>query len=824
MIKKYIIVFSLLFLIFPLVYSKVKNVNILRAEQLIKERNFKEAMQLLTQELINSPFYEDYINKLIALINKEYEAVRQKMNAGITALEKADFVTAEAIFSEINPNGDYGEKINEVVKKSKSMQEEVAKRNNFTDLVRSTESLVTDYKLSAALDLYKQAIEIYKIDNSDDQYPLYAEINFFNQIENQLFKQNFNINFSKEEMNFDYLQTSYQYLAKEKAALTNIEKQLIDLKNMFLKKNDLLSIIEYQAYNSITDKYLTIVYRLHQINYKNLFESLYTYFIEKIKNPSSSSPDDVKIYQFILNNDFLYDAFYQILINYNDAKLVKRSTKNIQELAEYKLKRYELLFNYNIKQISLAQSDNNKVLANYFAVKDQGDLIVASKILNDLSEKNKSTSDKFTNLEAVDKNYQTLLSQTYFTELNQKYQKNVSTSNELSSTITREENDLALINERIKYNLQLADGYYLEAEKYFKAYDYDKAKTSYEKSQEKYVEVRRDTKSEIADRRLTIIEDRLKLIDTTIADRDLKSADDSLAKARTYIYSDDYVNARNELNFAKVIYTKYNINNELLNALDERISKIMKIDAGRKLIVGDPLYEKIIELYNNALILYEKKEYEKALGYVDQILREKPYYDLAKKLETKLLKEYDPESFNLRFNNYFKDAKEYYNTGNYELAISEFQQLLEFGTQTAEINRLIYDCKLKSGIIKPILTEDEKKKAISLYAQAQASYKLQNYEKALLEVTAAIEIWPEVPGGNSLLLEILKRLKQPLPKLTNAELVLFEKANLHYQKKEYKEAYDKTNEILKNASANALQYEQVRQLNKLAFLKMQSSG
>ncbi|MCG8569184.1 MAG: hypothetical protein MJB14_03515, partial [Spirochaetes bacterium] len=516
------------------------------------------------------------------------------------------------------------------------------------------------------------------------------------------------------------------------------------------------------------------------------------------------------------------DCFYQIVINYHKDRLTERSQKNLSEYLKFQINRFDLLMNINITKLEITNTDNINIYDQYLQAKDQGELITAEKYLSQVEKENQNNYQNLENMEKVDPNYQNTLKKSIYETTEKKYLEEVAHLEDLQNKVDEERNELALINDRIKYNLSLADELYKDAVNFDRRYDLEKAKDIYEKSRDKYVEVRRDTKSSYVDNQLATIEKRLNFIEEKIAQTDLKNAEESLAKARAYLYADDYLKARNEINLAKIIYKKYDIENPLLDNLDERITKSLKIASGKKLIIGDPLYEKIIELINIANSLYSKQQYEEALAIVDQILSEKPYHEEAKRLETKILKIFDPESYQLRFNTYWSDAVTFYQQGNYERAYQEFEQLKEFQERLTEINKYIYNCKVNLGLIQKVLTAADKQAALNLVKSAQTNYNRGQLQQALTLVEQAINIWDKVPGARDIQYKVSIGLKKPLPKLTSNEQIILEKANEYYRKREYEKAYEKTNEILNRVDKNALQYKEVVDLNRKAYLKMKS--
>ena len=349
MVKVSRILFILLSLLFlsntqTLYAVKKKNQEILKAQELIKQRRFKEARDILAKEYSLNPDDEDLIIKLINKIEDEEGKVGERTQAVTKSLLDNDTKRAAQLLKELDKlKGNFSEKVNDIIKTTGIVNEQVSRLNEFYNYLEAGEEGIINKEFSTSLNNYGNAINIFRL-----KYPERFDKNFieycanFDLLENKL--RSSDVTFKqigdKKNINFEFVVDEYVKMASKISEWIKMEDELINLKKK-LQSVDIRSknSIEYQSYELINFSYIDLTrnsiatYSLSLLKY--IFNLLEKYISEMENNNFENKNIVDNLFDLINNKKIENYSNYNLNFNFIRDLYLKRSYININEFLEY---------------------------------------------------------------------------------------------------------------------------------------------------------------------------------------------------------------------------------------------------------------------------------------------------------------------------------------------------------------------------------------------------------------------------------------------------------------------------------------------------------
>lgn len=814
-------------------YSAPKNPNIERARSLIREGKYNEAREILISELAISPEYETLIMKLIDDIDKRVNETTTKTNEAISRIREGDSFEAEKLLNEIDYEADYDSKTNFVLKNIEDLKTRTAMNNDFLNLIGQAEQEMIKYKTDNAVPFYIRALDIYRTKEVSG-HPLEDLIVRYNAYEQQFRDALFTIEFESTPKSTDYYDRQYSDISLKIKNWLATEKELLAFAAEFEKKQASVdNSLEFQAYLITINNYIHVLRRSIQNSHRLLSDYLFEYAQELTEEKDifkryANNALAGKLYSYLSNKQLEYYRFYEVAEIYNKSRFYTRSRKNIYEYTRFISRRYQLLLAIRTTDLEYRYTLNNTIYNTYQKNVEERDLFSAEKNLSQALEDNKALKIESNSTTKIYNVYEYANQTEVFKETYDDYYA-------LQNKIKTLENDL--VDERIRFANKMkdinnrqrkADRTFYAAEQLYKQRKYEEALEQYNQAATEYREIRSESDTAYVARQIKVISERQTAIDKIILELDVKKADEAFANAKSFLRKDDPEKAKDNIVVAELIYRKYPdlLNIDPILYWKERIEITLKIKAESELVWGDPLYEHIIELMKNANTAYGKKDYPEAERLVNQILKEKPFYQNARRLEAKILKITNPEDFELEYQKYFETAMDYYKGGEFSRALQEFQGLREFDHKLSELDKYIAICK-RNMYKEPEKPKVDKDRALVLRNEAQALYQKGVYPQALKRIQEALRIWPEVNGGKTLFFDIIKRLPKGdtiiVDRLPEADEQKFIEATREYSAGNYQRSKELCDQILAKSGSAGLAYEKVRSLRKRAVIKISQS-
>lgn len=802
-----------------------KNPNIDKAVELIKEKKYIEAKQILLEELLKDPKNEEKIIKLIRQIEDLEKENLKNLNYGFMSLEEGNIENALIFFEKVDTNSDYDKKLDETIKLSRLINDTFIQNNYYIDFIYAAERNLTELNLLEAYNNIKAALDLFRLTEEDiiNNADFLNYINRFHSAEDKLFKLRLDYNFLASSINYDE-----EFFYEQSELINFTYKKWFEMELEFIQlKEELLSFdpsvkdyIEYKAYFSICEKYIFYIRTAIQ-KYSRIFVEDAINFIDtltKSKLKEGENVDDRKKTINEIKTDIIEAfekfAFYKRLINLNDDLFYTRSNKNVIDYFTYLTRKKRIFMGVNFIGFDATYERADKSLTEFKKYWDAGDLDTAEKrLISARGEADKlflfkKESDKdFLNYAFLEKN----------TDYQDIYEEKIEINAKISDFVEKiglaEE---SLNNEKfaIMKFTKTADESFEEAKKLYNQRKYDLSFKKFNESKDNYLEVQIKNKSKRIQDNISVIDDFLDKLDNIIYEKDIKEANQRLDAAKTEFYKGNYDEAKKNIDIADNLYRKLNQSNEFIDYYRERIIAAIKINSGTKIKRDDPVYDYVVEIFKNAVNYFEKKQYQKARDYINLVLVEKPYYEEARRIETKILKETDIDSFNESYKKYKERAMAKYNNEKYGEAINEFQLLKEFGVDITAINGYIKICREKLNFVPTALSENDKREARRYVSIAEDLYGRELFAESNIQIDNALRLWSDVPKGNEIKYRILIKLKKPLPKLNQDNEVQFKKAENAYRDGDYETAFSITSDILKSQDL-----EKVKKLNVLADIK-----
>ncbi|HOF00929.1 MAG TPA: hypothetical protein PK385_08720 [Spirochaetota bacterium] len=824
---------KILFLtIFFLISSKIciypfwnKNPNIDKAVELIKEKKYNEAKQILLNELLKDPKNKEKITKLIRQIEDIEKEKSRNLNYGFSSLKEENIENAMIFFEKIDKNSDYDKKLDEIVKLSKLINNTFIQNIYYMDYIYEAEKNLTEFNLKEAYDNIKAALDLFRLTEKDivNNADFLNFINKFHAAEENLFKLRLDYNFLRKPLSYDknFFYKQSELINSTYKGWFQIELEFIQLKeDLLLFDQNVKEYIEYKAYFSICEKYIFYIRTAIQKYSRIFIEDALNYIEELTKkrlNAGENLDDRKKTIREIKTNiveAFEKLAFYKRLINLNDDLFYTRSAKNVIDYFAYLTRKKRVFMSVNFIGFDAAYERAGKSFTEFEKYWNLGDLDTAEKSL--ISARGE-TNNLFLFKKESDKdflNYTFLENNADFKDIYSEKSEIDAKISELGKKIGAAEESLNNEKFAIMKFAKTAEESFEEAKKLYYQKEYDLSLKKFNESKDNYLEVQIKNKSKRIADNIANINEFLDELDTIIYEKDIKEANLRLDAAKSEFYRGNYDEAKKNIDIADSLYRKLNQTNEFIDYYRERIVAAIKINSGTKLKIDDPVYDYVVELFKSAVNYYENKQYKLARDFINLVLIEKPYYEEARRIETKILKETDIDSFNEAYKIYKGRAMEKYKNEKYGEAINEFQLLKEFGVDIAEINGYIKICREKLNFTPTVLSENDKREAIRYVAIAEDLYGRELFEESNVQIDNALRLWSDVPKGSEIKYRILIKLKKPLPKLNQNNEVQFKKAENAYRDGDFETAFSITSEILKSQDL-----EKVKKLNVLADIK-----
>lgn len=806
-----------------------KNNNILTAVELIQEKKFASALKILSEELAKDKKNEELIMKIIDFVEIEKKSVIEKIYLVSKAIEKGNFEDAEKLIKELEDIGEFDPSIDRLIKSVEKEKDPLEKINKFNNLVSvEAENHLLNYEIDKAIEKYKIALDIFRVKNIDT----ISDSNFknlitrFNKIEEALLTNNFtNLVETITDTSLNKILEAQKNLKNSLSKWQNIESELKNLKSALNNiKSETKNTFEYEAYNSITEKYLYAIQFAYQNNYQNFLNSV----VEKLDTNSEAIKNGEE--KLIKENDALLtvlienekNAFYNLSVNLQNKKLFLRSKRNIEKIVDYLTKKRLTFLKFEEAKLLLYVNKSEADYKSYLTFLDQKSLNQANKAVEE-SYKNITTAEKLIkNLSSII----TPVNDINLQEFNE-YKKRILIYDD---KIKKEEARLASLIDETKSKIQYVEALMENANKVFnfaineyRLKRYDSAKNNFLSAKDSYLDILTSSITQIASDRLNAIDRYLEEIDQILFREEIRKAEALLEKAIQFIYTEKFEEAKNVIDEAALLYEKYKENQAIykenlaiINYYRERVLTAIKLKTSSKLSIDDQSYEEITELMNTAKKYYDSGDYEKARNTISQVLLEKPYYEEAKLFEVKILLKLDPKNFEQIYREYFNEAKAKFDRKLYDQALLAFEQLLKFEKDTKVINGYILECKKQLGLIKPEIKEEDRIYARKLVDEATSSYASGDYLTAYNKANLALTVWSDVPKARNIREAARERLGYEKPKLTRDNEIKYKLAEKAYAEGNYTQAYNLTSEILKTQD-----FDFVKQLNRQADLKRQ---
>ncbi len=792
--RNFILTFFIIFAYSNNIFANDITSEINKAKQLIKENNYKAAMEILSSKIVTGSEHIEEVLQLISIIEKKKLNLIETSNKVMNLFSKNEFEEANKLSKTLDLSGIYDEKTNFIIERSKTLQNTISKRVGFINFVLAIENAIIQYRFKDGLNSIMEAVTIYDsvVDTTmkSDFNTLYNEIytsTIFDYPESSI------KNIENFEIKLKSLNEMYSKLLVHENKVRSLSLQF----NSAIEKESNPTVrLGLSAYKAGADRTIDIIIRTVQRNYRKFLDEIFSYS-ENVVNTNDQNIISKLLYlnNFLKNNNFDQLAFYKNKIDFNDSRYFERSKLNIYDYLTFISKKDRLYYKYNEQiLISKAQTLENILIDHKKNIND-GELILAGETLKRLINNN----TEIRNLRTV---FESSISGAFFETPLNKIDKPVYASltkriEEINNRIYDETAQLENTRITISNLLVSADKQFKNGEISQKNNAFDDATQLYEAAKNDYIQIISLTKSNEINDKIGLINQRLKDIESELFRRDIELAENFVLSARKFLYNDDYINANSEIKKAQEFYLKHNQKSEFADNLQQRVETAIKLRREVVLNYDDAAYKNIIEWYENALQSLEKKDFTKAEQFKDKILSEKPFYEKARQLEIKiLLARGDTEFFKTKYNGYLTEAMNYYNEGNFARALNGFTQLLEYNYDTKRLNDLIYNCNLRLGFIaKPVETID-KGKAIALIDRAKKLYESGNFDNALTLVNQALTIWEEVPGASAIRIGSLRRLHKPLPSMSVDNERKYAQATRAYSEEDFKRVIELTDQIL----------------------------
>ena len=240
------------------------------------------------------------------------------------------------------------------------------------------------------------------------------------------------------------------------------------------------------------------------------------------------------------------------------------------------------------------------------------------------------------------------------------------------------------------------------------------------------------------------------------------------------------------------------INEEVLSTKNEEIEHYLELiqaalnlKRDETLNPHEPNYNDIMEYYNLASSYLKKKNYDKAMVYIEKALQLKPYNPDIRKLKYSILQFDQPDLYREQIARLKSEAKNLYNQGDFKGALLKFNEIEDMQPEDKENNSNIRKTKIKLGMIKIPPTAAEKNKARALVKEANSLYNTrlqENYEKALAKLQQAKITWPEVPGITTIENRLLVLTRKAVKELKPENEILYKQALILYNTNDFNQA------------------------------------
>jgi hypothetical protein len=843
--KKIFVIFIIinLFMSGGMAYGKTKNINISKAEQLIKERKFKEAKDILTTEYAINNKDEDYILKLLQKIELEETKINVKTDAAIKSMLNNDNKKAEEFLLDLDSlKGDFNKKITDIIDTSGILNEKLKKINGFYANIGKAENDLINYNMDSAVGNYKNAIDFFRIDaGSLKNKSLVKLINDFNDFEKKIIlydidgKMSFD---SSSDLDYNGIFAEYDKLEKNAVEMIKMEDDFIKLKKDLggNASDEIKSDVELQAYEFIIEGYMNSLRNGIQKKAGWILENVFKLSSTEIKNMKTTKNYDftkLKGMSDLLNGKLEYYSFYNPMVNYSANLFLDRTKNNIYRYADYITKKNRLDFEMNSLQLDKSYETSNGYYVQYESKIKERDLKSAESAINKSNSVITDIDAKRDMLDRILEPYKDLENNDVYKDV---FSEKKNAEDKVAALETKIKDSMQYVKttyEQINQLIVAANDRYNSGYNYYKKNDYENAKNQLNDANNKYYDILAKITDKEIEKKVENISKTLKEIDNRLYVDDMKLAEQKIESAKKSFYNEKYDEASSNLGIAENIYQKYDESNDVISYYKERIITAIKLKSGTKLSTDDPVYYHILELFKDANNAYESgkknndiNEFNTALKYLSQILFEKPYNEDARFLETKILKETDPAAFEQKFQAYFSKAKDILAQArssktkkDYGNALLELQQLKVFEKNTAEINSYIAECKGVLEFVPKDLTENDRKNAKDLVVNAKNYYKNGDFQKALYDINQAIKLWEDVPEARNIRLSCMQQLHEKLPELSGENELKFRQAEKAYADNDFETAFRLTSEIMKDKNQNI---DKVYQLNKKANIKRQS--
>ncbi len=775
-------------------YPVTDNPNVNRAEKLIKEKNYRDALGILSVEYTKDFHNQEYILKLIERIQKVKDKMIENTETLMNMYSKNKFDEAAEFLKTFSLTGIYDDETTKIVTKAKELQNIVSIRSGFVELIALAETAITEGRYSDAFNYLNSAVNSYRMESSGvikDFDDLTAGLNDLNP-------DNF------EVPQIDSVESAVSSVGVYDGYIDSVRRVESKLRDLYRKLSENVNVadqqqLNYSAYQLITRKYIEAAASSVSFRYKKLYDKIMSYAAQKITNDTPSRDDSRDldaILKVLDNRTFFSRYFYGSIYEGNDIRYGNRSILNAISFIKYESEKQKLSYYAREKEVKLLNNKIGMLITDHKNNLDNSNVVGAATTLGKMTEELAVLKKTIVPLDDVAGN--PMFNMVQLANEKQRYDELRRESSDREKSINYEILNFENIKIKINNLVAIGDEKYKTANAQFKNKNYENAKTNYEEAMKTYLEILDMSKSKETTEKVAFIQERLKEIEREVFQIDMENAEEYVKNARKLLYSDDYKNASIEIKKAQMLYVKSSQKNELADNLEQRIETAIQMKKETTLTFDDGAYKNIVEWYENAEKYLLAKDYDKAEALKDRILSEKPFYEKAKKLEIKiLLARGDIEFFKQRYREYFTEALNYYNEGNYTRALNAFKQLLEYNYETDKLNSYIRESSLKLGIIKAPVKEVDRGDAVNLIAQAKKAYDNGNYESALALADRALKIWEDVPGAGSIRVSSLRRLRRDLPSLTIDNERLYAKASKAYLEENYRLAIDLCEQILR---------------------------
>ncbi len=780
------------------IYS-ANRTNINRAKQLMTQKLYREALDILLVELEQDVFNTEVMN-LIRQIQEEKNTVTNQMFAGLESIRAGRTVEAENIIRSLQTYGEFDQSIQDKMALFAVENETLSRRNRFNALVDSAEQDLLEYRISDALSKYKEAMDIFRVAGDTNQ-EFNSIIISFRELENKTIGLGLDATYLKysQRRSFDAIIEDVNILQAKYGLWSS---HINDLSALILRMESLPENIKqtltFLAFQSICNKYINSTRRgVHKIGRETLNNT-----IEESNGYYNRLQERDRSIEFALQklneySDTAYQiAFYQVSESRAVETLGIIESDNVLRRADA----LDLVVANKLRlPVRIAELEKIKVNNEYLEFKRLSDAREVELALNILRRYDRLISDLRSVLGSAGaeiNRFRALSSRPVIAPIYQRFTKLTEEVDEIYTLFYTANENYKDLKITIDQMTLIADRTFRDAVARFNARQYDQSEEMFLQAKERYLEVSALIRSSYVETQLEGINGYFVKIEEIKYLRDIEIANNYMDAARTLFYQENYDRAKQEIDKAKEIYDRYNQTGEYVLSLYERILTALKVKSGSELTLDDPLYNMITELYRQALISFDNRDYQRALSNVNGILLEKPYNRNARVLETRILRMIDINSFNERFEIYFQNAMGKYNAGNYTAALTEFEQLLIFNTRTDQINRYILDCKRRLNIVRTTVTTVDRNEAVRMVARAEQLYIEGKYAEALQSVESGLRIWDEVPRGNTVRTSILGRMGVRPNLLSSANQINFTLAQQAYTNNNFDEAIRLCRQIL----------------------------